>query len=129
MESLCLSLYEMAKRRMFHADDPGRGGRKGWTLVRNLLCASHRARSLTPMASCNPHCNTGSNRLAPHSLRHPCTDDPQKGRFHAIGPNKCRATLFEFVGRGVSDGGLFSLHYVSFFLYPPQHFSSVYIPL
>lgn len=65
MESLCLSLYEMAKRRQFHTDDPGRGGRKGWTLIGNLLCASHRARSLTPMASRNPHCNTGSNRLAP----------------------------------------------------------------
>lgn len=93
----------MATHRKFHANDPGRGGRKGWLLVEHLLCAFHRVRSFTQVASCNPQCSTGSNR--------PFTDDPQKGRFHVIGSNKSRASLCEF--GGVCGGGLFSLYYVS----------------
>ena len=80
MEYVCLSLCKMAKRRKFHADDPGRGGRKGWTLIEHLLCTLHRARSFTQMASPAP-----SSRQHRKCAALVPADEPQEARFHRIG--------------------------------------------
>lgn len=93
----------MAKHRTFHANDPGRGGQQGWLLVEHLLCAFHRVRSFTQVASCNPHCSTGSNR--------PFQMTPRKGDFMWL--DLIQAELPSLNLEGVCGGGLFTLCYVS----------------